>query len=94
MDMGIIAHPEWKNTPNPKRFREDSGLLARWKVGGHGLPKGGQRFSLSPGERYAFSAIGSGAEDCASAPSHTTVRAVFRIRRLNAAAWLHGGRKV
>ena len=34
--------------------------------------------------------IGSGAEDCASAPSHTTGRAVFRIRRLNAAAQLHG----
>ncbi|HEY5981942.1 MAG TPA: hypothetical protein VIU38_00590, partial [Anaerolineales bacterium] len=30
--------------------------------------------------------IGSGAEDCASAPSHTTGRAVFRIQRLNAAA--------
>ena len=26
--------------------------------------------------------IGSGAGDCAPAPSHTTVRAVFRIRRL------------
>ena len=33
-----------------------------------------------------FQKIGSGAEDCASAPSHTTGRAVFRIRRLNAAA--------
>lgn len=31
-------------------------------------------------------AIGSGAGDCAPAPSHTTGRAVFRIRRLNAAA--------
>jgi hypothetical protein len=30
--------------------------------------------------------IGSGAGDCAPAPSHTTGRAVFRIRRLNAAA--------
>jgi len=29
--------------------------------------------------------IGSGAGDCAPAPSHTTVRAVFRIRRLDAA---------
>ena len=29
--------------------------------------------------------IGSGAGDCAPAPSHTTGRAVFRIRRLNAA---------
>jgi hypothetical protein len=29
---------------------------------------------------------GSGAGDCAPAPSHTTGRAVFRIRRLNAAA--------
>jgi hypothetical protein len=29
--------------------------------------------------------IGSGAEDCAATPSHTTGRAVFRIRRLNAA---------
>jgi len=28
-------------------------------------------------------AIGSGAGDCAPAPSHTTVRAVFRIRRLD-----------
>jgi hypothetical protein len=31
--------------------------------------------------------IGSGAGDCAPAPSHTTGRAVFRIRRLNAAAF-------
>ena len=30
--------------------------------------------------------IGSGAGDCAPAPSHTTGHAVFRIRRLNAAA--------
>ena len=30
--------------------------------------------------------IGSSAGDCAPAPSHTTGRAVFRIRRLNAAA--------
>src|SRR5208283_789030 len=30
--------------------------------------------------------IGSGAGDCAPAPSHTTGRAVFRIRRLNSAA--------
>jgi hypothetical protein len=30
--------------------------------------------------------IGSGAGDCAPAPSHTTGRAGFRIRRLNAAA--------
>ena len=32
--------------------------------------------------------IGSGAGDCAPAPSHTTGRAVFRIRRLNPAAYL------
>ena len=35
--------------------------------------------------------IGSGAEDCASAPSHTTGRAVFRIRRLNAAGLFRHG---
>ena len=35
--------------------------------------------------------IGSGVEDCASAPYHTTGRAVFRIRRLNAAGcFTHG----
>ncbi|HEY5914694.1 MAG TPA: hypothetical protein VJA21_29235, partial [Verrucomicrobiae bacterium] len=36
--------------------------------------------------RLSLGSIGSGAEDCASAPSHTTGRAVFRIQRLNAAA--------
>jgi hypothetical protein len=41
--------------------------------------------------RVHLSLIGSGAEDCASAPSHTTGRAVFRIRRLNAAVlFTHG----
>jgi hypothetical protein len=42
----------------------------------------------------AFLQIGSGAEDCASTPSHTTGRAVFRIQRLNAAAFSQGRRKV
>jgi hypothetical protein len=36
---------------------------------------------------------GSGDGDCAPPPSHTTGRAVFRIRRLNAAA-LSSGRKI
>ena len=31
----------------------------------------------------AHGVIGSGAGDCAPAPSHTTGRAVFRIRRLD-----------
>ena len=38
--------------------------------------------------------IGSGRQDCACRPSHTTGRAVFRIQRLNTAAFLQGGRKV
>jgi hypothetical protein len=36
--------------------------------------------------RDAFSQIGSGAGDCAPAPSHTTGRTVFRIQRLDSAA--------
>ncbi len=32
-------------------------------------------------------AIGSGTGDCAPAPSHTTGRTVFRIRRLDPAAY-------
>lgn len=36
-------------------------------------------------------AIGSSGRDCARPPSHTTGRAVFRIRRLNSAA---EGRKI
>src|SRR5512135_1306544 len=39
-----------------------------------------------PAHEPALRSIGSGAGDCAPAPSHTTGRAVFRIRRLNAAA--------
>lgn len=38
--------------------------------------------------------IGSGAGDCAPAPSHTTGRAVFRIQRLNAATLGQTGGKV
>jgi hypothetical protein len=38
--------------------------------------------------------IGSEEQDCACSSSHTTGRAVFRIRRLNAAALGHGGCKV
>jgi hypothetical protein len=36
--------------------------------------------------RTSLALIGSGAGDCAPAPSHTTGHAVCRIRRLNAAA--------
>jgi len=38
--------------------------------------------------------IGWSAGDFAPTPSHTTGRAVFRIRRLNAAVLLHGDRKI
>ena len=46
----------------------------------------GARVPTAPAGVYAL-AIGSGAGDCAPAPSHTTGRAFGRIRRLNAAAF-------
>ena len=54
-----------------------------------GLNVGGRILTLPP---IANRAIGSRWRDCARHPSHTTGRAVFRIRRLNAAAL--PGRKV
>ena len=37
---------------------------------------------------FILPTIGSGTGDCAPAPSHTTGRTVFRIRRLDPAAYL------
>jgi hypothetical protein len=42
--------------------------------------------ALTTNHTSFFREIGSGAPDCAGAPSHTTGRAVFRIRRLKSAA--------
>ena len=46
------------------------------------------------GERFVdrYRSIGSGTGDCAPAPSHTTGRTVFRIRRLDPAAYLLAAR--
>jgi hypothetical protein len=41
------------------------------------------RPSLLPSRMIIPVLIGSGARDCARAPSHTTGRTVFRIRRLS-----------
>ena len=46
-------------------------------------PKG---YPLNSGMPLRRSLIGSSDGDCAPSPSHTTVRTVFRIRRLNPAA--------
>ena len=40
----------------------------------------------------AFLTIGSGDGDCVPAPSHTTGRTLFRIRRLDPAAYLLAAR--
>jgi hypothetical protein len=88
-----------------RRWREDlarRGRRARGKGAGPrtagpqretGMLKWG-RWAAGPALRGANvkgkDAIGSGAGDCAPAPSHTTVRAVFRTRRLNAASIFMG----
>jgi len=60
------------------------GDWARSKVDAFVLAKLSESpLGLRPAREQRDEAIGSSAGDCAPAPSHTTVRTVFRIRRLN-----------
>ena len=66
--------------------------LPRGRRSFHPFPDGPCRERYRKKSRINQSKIGSGDRDCARPPSHTTGRAVFRIRRLNPAAL--GGRKI
>lgn len=69
-----LDHEYSANHPPPTRFNTDPNAIDR------GRSEETLRRQDCPPRSIAT--IGSGARDCAPAPSHTTGRAVFRIRRL------------